>query len=314
MKFLLLCTTLLTSAVQADPASVRTTVIVVRGAAGEAAYGAKFETQLTAWKKAAADAGAEVITPVAATPGGTQHAALEKILTEIPKDGPAPLWLVMIGHGTWDGKDARFNLEGPDLPGTELAGWLRPVRRPLTVINTSSCSAPFLPLLAGPGRTIITATRSGSERNYARFGDFFAAVLTDPAADYDQDGTHSVLEWFLRASSLTAEFYQSEGRLVTEHALIDDNGDGKGTPAEWFRGLRAIAKAKDTPVDGTAAHQTTLTPDAASRKMTAAQLTLRDELEAKIAALRLQKEKLPEAEYFKQLEDLLRELAAVYQD
>jgi hypothetical protein len=307
------------------------TLILVQGAPGEEVYAEAFSSQIKAWKKAAAKANAGVTTigtetlndpaGTVSTPGTSNapataiepRALLEKTLTELPKEGTAEVWIVLIGHGTWDGKEPRFNLEGPDLSATDLAAWLKPVQRPVVVINTSSSSAPFIPVLAGPNRTIITATRSGNERNYAHFGQYLAASLDDTAADYDQDGRISLLEWFLRASSRTAEFYLAEGRILTEHALIDDNGDGKGTPAEWFRGLRATTKAKDkTPVDGARAHQRSLAPDPGSLTMTAAQLAGREKLEAEINGLREKKNTLPVDEYYQKLEDLFRRLADLY--
>ena len=296
---------------------VRTSLILIKGASGSAEYVPRFNSQLQAWQKAAGRAGADVLTPSApdtkAADGETDCGRLEKVLADLPKAGPAPVWLVLIGHGTWDGKEARFNMEGPDLSAADLAGWLKPIQRPMVIINTSSSSAPFMPVLAGPDRTIITATRSGNERNYARFGESLAASLDDPAADYDQDGHPSLLEWFLRANSRTTEFYLTEGRIQTEHALIDDNGDGKGTPAAWFRGLRATTKSRDnTPLDGSRAHQRSLAPDPGSQQMTAAQLTARDQLEAEIDALRGHKTALPEDDYFRRLEALLRRLAEVY--
>ncbi len=309
MKKLLLLISLLATTVHAlaDTPPARNTLILVKGAAGEPEYGAKFDGQLDAWKKAATTAGADILFPAT-------REQLEKTITETQKDGPAELWLVLIGHGTWDGKEARFNLEGPDLSTADLAAWLKPVKRPLVVIDTSSSSAPFMAPLAGAGRVIITATRSGSERNYARFGDNFAAALADPAADYDQDGQVSLLETFLRAASRTTEFYQSDGRLVTEHALIDDNGDGKGTPASWFRGLRATTKSRDnTPLDGARAHRHTLTPDPATAQLSPEQLARRDEIEAAITALRERKATLKEDEYYRQLEALLRQLASVFE-
>ena len=296
---------------------VRPSLILVRGANGSAEYVTRFDSQVQSWQKAAGRAGADILLPIpTATPppaGETDLARLERVLADLPKVGPAPVWLVLIGHGTWDGKEARFNLEGPDLSAAGLAGWLEPVQRPLVIINTSSSSAPFIPVLAAPNRTIITATRSGNERNYARFGDWLAASLEDAAADYDQDGQASLLEWFLRANSRTTEFYLGDGRIQTEHALIDDNGDGKGTPAAWFRGLRATTKSKEnTPLDGSRSQQQSLAPDAASQQMTAAQLTERDRLEAEITSLREQKPKLPEAEYYGKLEALLRQMASFY--
>lgn len=313
MKIFLVLTffLILRHTVLADPSAP--VLILVQGAPGEAVYAEGFAAQVKSWQTAAAKVKAEVRTigePGSTTPG---RSLLEKTLTELSKEGPAEVWIVMIGHGTWDGREARFNLEGPDLSGSDLAAWLKPVQHPVVVINTSSSSAPFMPVLAGPNRTIITATRSGNERNFARFGQSLAASLDDPAADYDQDGRLSLLEWFLRASSRTTEFYLAEGRILTEHALIDDNGDGKGTPAEWFRGLRATTKTKDkTPVDGTRAHQRSLSPDPSSQTMTLEQLAERDKIEAEINALREKKRGLAEEEYYRLLEPLLRQLAGLY--
>ncbi len=301
------------SSVLARADAVVPTLILVQGAPGEAGYTEDFSSQIKAWQTTAALSKAEVRTLATGPEAPAPRAQLETILTALPKEGPAEVWIVLIGHGTWDGKEARFNLEGPDLSANELAAWLKPLQRPLIFINTSSSSAPFIPALTGPNRTIITATRSGNERNFARFGNFLAASLTDTSADYDQDGRVSVLEWFLRAHSRTAEYYLAEGRHQTEHALIDDNGDGKGTPADWFRGLRALSKTKEkTPLDGSRAHQRSLTPDAVSQQLTPDELAQRDRLEAQINALREKKSSLAETDYYQQLEALLRELAALF--
>ena len=310
---------------QQDPGPARTSIILVQGATGEAVYRSGFDAQMAAWKQAATKAGAEILavgdtvatTPSDGIPPATESSAatvdrirLEKIFADLPRDGPAEVWLVLIGHGTWDGKEARFNLEGPDLSAGDLAAWLKPVERPVVVINTSSSSSPFMPVIAGPNRIIITATRSGNERNYARFGEFFAAALNDPAADYDQDGQTCLLEWFLRAGSRTSEFYLSEGRIVTEHALIDDNGDGKGTPAQWFRGLRATTQSKDNaPLDGARAQQRSLAPDPTRQKLTLEQLATRDKLETEINLLRERKASLDVEVYYAELEALFRKLA-----
>ena len=100
----------------------------------------------------------------------------------------------------------------PGCPAAELAVWLKPFRRPLAVINTASCSAPFLNLLSAANRVVITATRSGYEQNYTRFGQYLAEALADPGADLDKDGQVSLLEAFLTASHQAAEFYKVQGR------------------------------------------------------------------------------------------------------
>jgi hypothetical protein len=299
--------------VAAQEAALKQTVILVQGAAGEAGFAEGFSSQIKTWESVAGKAGAEVrVIGGAAAEAGKSREILEKQLTGLTGESPAAVWLVLVGHGTSNGKEAHFNLEGPDVSAAELAAWLKPVKRPVVVINTSSSSAPFIPALAGPDRIVITATRSGNEKNFARFGQYLAASLEDAAADYDQDGHLTLLEWFLRANSRTTEFYLAEGRIQTEHALIDDNGDGKGTPAEWFRGLRAVSKAKDnSPLDGPRAQQHSLLPDPAGAGLTAEQLDAREALEAQINALRDRKATLGEEEYYQRLEELFRKLAAV---
>jgi hypothetical protein len=157
---------------------------------------------------------------------------------------------------------------------------------------------------------VITATRSGSEIQYSRFGDYISQSIADPAADLDKDGQTSLLEAYLAASHGVEEFYKTEARLATEHALLDDNGDALGTPAAWFTGLRATRAAKDgAPLDGHRAHQWHLVPSLVEAAVPAETRAKRDDLELKIAALRDKKGTMAEDEYYAQLESLLLELA-----
>ena len=291
--------------------SNQTSVILVVGAAGEAEYGSNFVREATLWEKAGAQAACRPITIGLDTNSSVADCdRLREALAAEPKEGAARLWLVLIGHGTYDGKEARFNLRGPDVSATELAGWLRPFQRPLAVINTGSSSAPFLNRLSATNRVVITATRSGNEQSYAHFGQYLAEAITNPEADLDKDGEVSLLEAFLMASRRTAEFYKVEGRLATEHALLDDNGDGLGTPADWFRGLRATKRPKDNaPVDGLLARQFHLVLSEAERKLTGEQLARRDALERAVLLHREKKAQLPEEDYYRELEKLLLELA-----
>src|SRR5262249_11540634 len=141
------------------------------------------------------------------TDGRTDHDRLQEALQTEAKETPAQLWVVLLGHGTFDGKEAKFNLRGPDVSATELADWLKPFRRPVALIDTSSASAPFLNKLSAPGRVILTATRSGHEVNFARLGQYFSEAVADPEADLDKDGQTSLLEAYLIASRRVAEFY-----------------------------------------------------------------------------------------------------------
>lgn len=292
----------------------KATMIVAVGAAGEAEFGKEFAQSAELWAKAGGASGANQISVgLAPTNVLSDLALLKQALANEPTNSTAELWLVLIGHGTFDGKEAKFNLRGPDLSATELAEWLKPFRRPLVVINGAAASSPFLNQLSAPDRVIVTATRSGSEENFARFGKFLAEAIADPAADLDKDEQTSVLEAFIMASRRTSEFYQAEGRLVTEHALLDDNGDGLGTPADFFRGVRAVKKpAGGGTVDGLRAQQVHLVRSEPEQKLPAAVRARRDDLELAIARLREVRETLPPDEYYRRLEILMLELATLY--
>ncbi len=294
----------------------RATVIVAVGAAGEEDFGKDFLKWADFWLKASDKAGAKhVVTGLGPTNAATDLSLLKQALSDEPINSTSELWLVLIGHGTFDGKEAKFNLRGPDLSATELAGWLKPFHRPVIVINCASSSGPFINKLSAPGRVVVTATKSGYEQNYARFGQFIAAAITDPMADLDKDGQTSLLEAFLIASRRVTEFYEGEGRLATETALLDDNGDSQGTPADFFRGVRAVKKTADGgTVDGLRAHQLHLVRSEQERKMSPELRARRDELELAIAQLRDSKSNLGEEEYYRRLENLMLELAKLYSE
>lgn len=292
----------------------RATVLVAVGAAGEDEFGKEFAKWAELWTKASDKAGARQVTVgLAPTNAVTDLVFLKQALSNEPTNSTAELWLVLIGHGTFDGKEAKFNLRGPDLAATELAAWLKPFRRPVVVINCASSSSPFLNKLSGPDRVIVTATKSGYEENYARFGKFMAESISDLKADLDKDGQTSVLEAFIMASRRTAEFYETVGRLATETALLDDNGDGLGTPADFFRGVRAVKKpAGGGSVDGRRAHQLHFLRSEQEQKLSAELRVRRDELEQAIATLRDAKSNMSEEDYYALLERLLHDLAKIY--
>lgn len=277
-------------------------VILVRGAEGAEEYGKKFTAQVEAWQAACGKAG---ITPEVFR-GENTAAALEQRLAQ--HQSAHPLWLVLIGHGTFDGREAKFNAEGPDFTAQQLAAWLAPLKQEVTIINTASASGGFIRTLTGKGRIILTATKSPDEVFYARFGEHLAEAIGGLAeADLDQDKQVSLLEAFRHASKAAAMFYENEGRLATEHALIEDNGDGVGTRREWLEAPPAAAK-----LDGERAAQCVLVLSDEEKQLTDAQRTKRDALERDLKALKDQRAKLSDDDYYSRLEKLLRELSEVY--
>jgi len=292
------------------------TVILVMGAPGEPEFETNFVRQVELWTALCARGHAKAIQVGVGEPANvTDHDRFQQLLATEVAHTNAPLWLVLIGHGTFDGKNARFNLRGPDVSASELADWLKPLRRPLVFINTAAASAPFLNQLSGTNRVIIAATRSGSEQNFTRFGFYLAEAMSDPESDLDKDGQISILEGFLAASARTAEFYKTEGRLATEHALVDDDGDGLGTPADWFRGVRTVKKPESTAlVDGARARQFCLVLSKSEEELPPEIRAKRDAIELSIARLRDAKPQYSEDDYYRKLEELLTELIEVYGD
>lgn len=296
-------------ALLAEPAP-DTRVILLRGADGAEEYGKAFSEEVALWEKAAEKAGAPslVIGPEA----GEQ--ALEKLRAELAKtlqEPPAALWLALIGHGTFDGREAKFNLAGPDLTPAALAEMLAGFGGELIFIHTGSASQPFAKALKGDKRVLVTATKSGDEVFYTRFGQPFAEAIGGlPEADLDQDDQVSVLEAFLFAADRVRSWYEERERIATEHAILDDNGDGVGTRSEVFEGARPKPGTPE-PVDGDRARQVALVLSAEEQKLTAEQRQRRDELERQVEALKKKREALGDDAYYAELEKVLLELARI---
>jgi len=297
-------------------------LVVVVGAAGEEEYGVQFRRWGTQWVDAAHRLGWKVTAIGLQSTGedreekaaSDRERLLETCRSQAGNapDDLSPVWLVLVGHGTYQQEIANFNLVGPDLAAGELAASLADSKRPWVIINCASASAPWLQQLGGPNRILITATRSGDEQNFARFGGYLADAVGSDLADLDHDDQISILEAFLYASGQVAKFYQQEARIPTEHALLDDNGDGRGTPAEFFRGtlLRGAAEDGMTP-DGPLASIRIVRRTGLAPAVSPQQQQSIDQLLLQVNELRAQKETLAEEDYFQQLELLVRELAKI---
>jgi hypothetical protein len=201
--------------------------------------------------------------------------------------------VLLIGHGTFDGKVAAFNLPGPDLAAADYAKLLErfPTQR-IAFVHTGSSSGAFIPVLAGPARTIVAATRTGGERNETRFPEYFVEALAGEEADRDRNGRVSILEAFDFAKNRVAASYEKGGHLLTEHATLDDGSEGKFAATQYL-----------------------IPPRSRSAEMAQADPKLRtlveerDAIDRQIADLRQRKDRVAEAEYQQQMEKLLTELA-----
>jgi len=328
-----LLTPFVTSAADGDASRL---VVVVRGAAGTSEYGRLFDQWARQWGDAAAAGQASVLrigpnepgdldAPDAVAPDAAPVKAddsksrLQQAIDDFAKrtqtQPGAELWIVLLGHGTFDGRAARFNLEGLDVSADELGRWLDAVKSPTAIVNCSSSSGPFLQRLSAENRVVITATKSGAEVNFSRFGQFISEAIGDPTFDLDKDGQTSLFEAYLSAGRRTEQFYEAEGRLTTEHSLLDDNGDKLGVRFDWFRGVRLVKRTQDgAAVDGSRAHQFHLVRSQSEQQLAPAVRLERDRIEQAVIELRSRKSSFAtEDEYYSELERLLIRLAEVFE-
>jgi hypothetical protein len=230
------------------------------------------------------------------------HDLLTRMSTEV-KPGDA-FTLLLIGHGTYDGTNYKFNVPGPDITAEELAALLDRISatRQL-VVNTTSASGASLSVLAKKGRIVITATKSGTEKNVTIFARYWIEAIENLTADTDKNGSVSALEAFRYAESKTAAYFQNEKLLATEHAMLDDTGAKEGvrdpSPAN-AQGQRAGAFWLIKPPANAAI---------ASNPQKQKLLARKEELEAAIDRLKYKKAAMPPDEYKKQLSALLLDLA-----
>lgn len=241
----------------------------------------------------------------AAATAANVRRAISRIRTGMGREDV--LLVVLIGHGTFDGVDAKFNLVGPDLESGEWAELIRGLPGRVVVVNTAPASFPFLERLAGPQRIVITATDSAAQRFDTMFPEYFIKAFQDETSDIDKNGRISIWEAFAAATAGVRRYYQQRGQLATERALLDDDGDGIGKEDPAAKGA-----------DGSLASRTYLdeaAPGAAETDETLVRLLQRKAaLEGEIEELRVRKTFLAPAEYTKEFERLMIELATVVHD
>lgn len=264
-------------------AQAETRVLVVAGLGGEREY----EQRFSAWAQEIGKfCGAQVLTGAAASRDGVRNALADMAKVVTPRDD---FVLVLIGHGTFDGVEYRFALPGPDITAMELAGWLNriPAGRQ-AVVNATSASGACKDIWRASNRVVVTATKSGTERNATVFARYWVDALSDPTADTDKNETVTMLEAFHYAAEKTKRFYENQKRLATEHPQLIDVGGIAGRI--YLTRFGATERARIDP---------------AKRAL----LARREQLEQEIDKLKHEKAAMPLSEYKKRLEALLIELA-----
>jgi len=219
------------------------------------------------------------------------------------------VFFFLVGHGTSDEEEAKFVIVGPDITHRAFASILEALlEQDIVVVNTTSSSYPFCAALSGPGRVIICSTRASAERYDTIFPQYFIEALEDHAGDRDKNKRVSMWEAFLFVHRSVEKWYTERDRLSSEHAVLDDNGDGlfsnNPDPAKNDGRLAQVAYLDLLPSEPTlgisAGINISLVRELAAK--------MRD-LERSIFLLRNRKAELPKRIYQKELEDLLIELA-----
>ena len=288
----------------------RTFYVTVAGLGGEPEYDQRF----AGWAKeidkylhsSGPDSHIETLQGESATREKVRKALADAAAQAKPDDA---LVLMLIGHGSYDGFDYKLNLPGPDLSANELAGLLDrvPASRQL-VVNMTSASGASIDSLRKAGRAVISATRAGTQRNLTVFPRFWVEALRDPATDADKNEVVTALEAYRYADQKTVKFYESQKRLATEHALLEDTGKGVGVRAPAPDNGEGLLAAR-LPLLRIGAAQK-LSQDPAKKKL----YDRKEEIEAQIDKLKYEKAAMPTELYKKLLSQLLLELAQIQEE
>jgi hypothetical protein len=288
------------------PVYSATYYVTVAGLGGEAEYEQRFQGLAKEidglLKRSSGAARVETLSGAAAT-----KAKFSEILQSIARGASAQdgLVVMLIGHGTFDGSEYKFNLPGPDISASELAGLLDKFPGQQLVVNMTSASGGSLNALKKPGRAVIMATKSGTEKNATVFARYWAEALRDVSCDADKNEIISALEAYRYANTKTAAFYEKAKRLATEHAQVEDTGTGEAVRDPSAENGQGALISRFAMLRIGKAQQAANTPE--KRKL----LERKEQLEQEIAQLKYQKAAMPTEQYRKQLSALLVELAQV---
>jgi len=294
----------------AVPARAGIYYVTVSGLGGEADYEQRFAAMANDLDKLLKASGGETHVYTLSGADATR-ARMTDTLGQVAKQAKPEddFVLILIGHGSFDGVEYKFNLPGPDISGAEIATLCDriPSKRQL-IVNTTSSSGGSIGALEKPGRAVVAATKTGTEKNATVFARYFVEALHDPTVDLDKNDTISAMEAFEYADRKTASFYESQKRLATEHAVFEDTGKGEAVRAAQQDGAEGHFLSTFTLLRIGAAQRAANDP--AKHDL----LVKKEELEQKIDMLKYQKAAMAPDDYKKQLTDALVELARVQGD
>ena len=302
----------------ASALQAQTHLIIVSGLGGEAKYSARFKQLAISLANTAVTRfgipdsevvwlGEDSVSKAPHFKGQATKVNLERTVSRLAQRAHPgdQVVFVLIGHGSGEGDDSRISLPGPDPSATDFAHLLaRFPTQKIAFVDLTSASGDMLPALAAPNRVIITATKSAFERNESRFAEFFVQALTGDVADSDKDGRVSLLEAFQYAVNETKRLYETESKLQSEHAQLDDAGMKIGTAEPDGRTGEGIL-ARRFFLDG----GRFTTAGGANDPKLAALYGEKFALEEQIASLRVRKPAMTPDAYDDALEDLLVQLA-----
>ena len=306
-----------TSFAQAS-AQEQTHALIVVGLGGNADYRDRFHNQAVALREAFTSKHgmlSEHVTylgerpesaPEIVTDKSTRDNVLSYLSTIAQQMGSSDrLLVILIGHGTSDQAEARFNITGPDLAPSDLQMALTGFpTQTLALVHTGSASGGFLEPLSGPNRIIITATRTQRERNATEFAQFFVEAITGESADLDKDERVSLLEAYQYAREEVIRFYEDENEILTEHAVLDDNGDGTGSEEVGLNEPDG-SLAAGFQLGGISVTEEEINQDPELARL----YEERRQIQARITELRVLRDAMQEEAYMAAMEELLVELA-----
>jgi hypothetical protein len=208
-------------------------IVILVGLPGQPAYEQKYEDVTAAWRKTFEEWGipaTQIIRPAAPLTAEKTQLALADVAAKATAEDS--FWLLTLGHGDHDGRHARFHVQGKDPTEEDWPRWLADIQCKEQVVWLTHASSGWLVKpLSKTGRVIIAATEAAAEENETEFPYALAKVWQSPAKDCDAngDGRVSLAELFPRVVAAVNDRFNADKRIPTEHAQLDDNGDGKGS-------------------------------------------------------------------------------------